>query len=195
MAHLPEGGQLTLGRAPANDLCLMDPAVSSYHARLDASPSGASLADLKSRNGTFVNGQQLEGSREVSERDIIEMGSSELKLSPVSADAPAPAAVTPSPAAPPPPAAPSPVAAAPPPPAPPPPRPAPKPSAAPRITGRIVTPSGAVKVDEAASSGPVFASIDTNKSMALDPKMLKSALAKFSKAEKNLATLHAVGAV
>jgi len=42
---------------------------------------------------------------------------------------------------------------------------------------------------------PIFSSIDTNKSMAIDPKMLKSALAKFGKAEKNLATLHAVGNV
>ncbi|NUN52959.1 MAG: GAF domain-containing sensor histidine kinase, partial [Planctomycetaceae bacterium] len=59
---------------------------------------------------------------------------------------------------------------------------------------RIDTPSGGVKFSDA-GAGPVFASIDTNKSMSIDPKMLKSALAKFSKAEKNLATLHAVGAV
>jgi signal transduction histidine kinase len=177
---LPER-PITIGRAPANDLSLADPAVSSYHARLELRASQIVLTDLKSKNGTFVNGSQLQGSTPLKPGDQVEMGSSGWTVRPgvETLDAPRPVAptstigsgasssrpvhLTPTP----------------------PPAPMPK---------RVDTPSGGVRVADGAG-GPVFASIDTNKSMAIDPKMLKSALAKFSKAEKNLATLHAVGAV
>jgi len=166
---LTDGKQVTLGRAPANDLCLMDPAVSSYHARLEIRNGEVVLTDLKSKNGTFVNGTQLQGQIGIMPGDQVEMGSSCWDVRPMTAPA-AETVRTP---------------------------PREVPSAPPAVSlsgGRISTPGGGVKVSEVAS-GPVFASIDTNKSMAIDPKMLKSALAKFSKAEKNLATLHAVGAV
>jgi two-component system NtrC family sensor kinase len=154
---------ITIGRAPANDLCLADPAVSSYHARLELKAGQVFLTDLKSKNGTFVNGTQLQGSTGLKPGDAVEMGSTTWTvrvLAETMVAAKLPSAVPP------------------------------------RVTisGRIDTPSGGVRFAESGPS-PVFASIDTNKSMAIDPKMLKSALAKFSKAEKNLATLHAVGAV
>ncbi len=154
---------ITIGRAPANDLCLADPAISSYHARLELRAGQVVLTDLKSKNGTFVNGSQLQGSTPLKPGDSVEMGSTTWTVR-VLAETMVAAKVGP---------------------------PVP-----PRVTisGRIDTPSGGVRFAESAPS-PVFASIDTNKSMAIDPKMLKSALAKFSKAEKNLATLHAVGAV
>ena len=183
---LVPGRPLTIGRAPANDLCLADPAVSSYHARLELRDGQAHLTDLKSKNGTFVNGTQLHGSTPLRTGDAVEMGSSSwsVRTAPETLDTSAsraPAASAAQVAAP---------AAAPRVPAPPPP-PA---LNVPAGNLRIDTPGHGVSIHEAAS-GPVFASIDTNKSMAIDPKMLKSALAKFSKAEKNLATLHAVGAV
>jgi hypothetical protein len=50
----------TLGRHRNNDIVISDPKVSSFHARLDRSPDGFKLVDLKSRNGCWVNGKRLE---------------------------------------------------------------------------------------------------------------------------------------
>jgi hypothetical protein len=50
----------TLGRHRNNDIVISDPKVSSFHARLDRSPEGFVLVDLKSRNGSYVNGQRIE---------------------------------------------------------------------------------------------------------------------------------------
>jgi signal transduction histidine kinase len=166
---------VTIGRAPANDLCLADPAVSSYHARLELRNGQILLTDLKSKNGTFIGGSQLQGATTLKSGDAVEMGSSLWAVRPVEASTAAPAAPPPMPRFT------GPIHRTPmPPPV--------------FITGRIDTPGSAVRLADGAA-GPVFATIDTNKSMSIDPKMLKSALAKFSKAEKNLATLHAVGAV
>ena len=38
---------------------LNDPKVSSFHARIDRSSDGFVLVDLKSRNGSFVNGKRI----------------------------------------------------------------------------------------------------------------------------------------
>ena len=50
----------TLGRHRNNDIVISDPKVSSFHARLDRSPEGFVLVDLKSRNGSYVNGERIE---------------------------------------------------------------------------------------------------------------------------------------
>jgi hypothetical protein len=50
----------TLGRHRNNDIVISDPKVSSFHARLDRSPEGFKLVDLKSRNGCWVNGKRVE---------------------------------------------------------------------------------------------------------------------------------------
>jgi hypothetical protein len=50
----------TLGRHRNNDIVISDPKVSSFHARIDRSPDGFVLVDLKSRNGSFVNGKKIE---------------------------------------------------------------------------------------------------------------------------------------
>ena len=54
-------GSLTIGREFGNEVVLTDPLVSRYHARLDLAPVPV-LHDLGSFNGTFVNGQRLQGS-------------------------------------------------------------------------------------------------------------------------------------
>ena len=160
---------ITIGRAPANVLSLADPAVSSYHARLDYKFGQIVLTDLKSKNGTFVKGSQVQGAINLAPGDGVEMGSTSWSVRPSTSDA---SSLPPAPA--------SRMTGA-------------LPMGHP-ISGRIDTPGGGVRISEGIAA-PVFSTIDTNKSMAIDPKMLKSALAKFSKAEKNLATLHAVGAV
>jgi hypothetical protein len=50
----------TLGRHRNNDIVISDPKVSSFHARIDRSSEGFVLVDLKSRNGSFVNGRKIE---------------------------------------------------------------------------------------------------------------------------------------
>jgi Domain of unknown function (DUF4388)/FHA domain len=48
----------TLGRHRNNDIVVSDPKVSSFHARLDRGADGFTFVDLKSRNGSFVNGRR-----------------------------------------------------------------------------------------------------------------------------------------
>ena len=48
--------QLSVGRDAANSLCLRDPAVSRKHFSISKTDSAFQLVDLKSHNGTFVNG-------------------------------------------------------------------------------------------------------------------------------------------
>ena len=50
----------TLGRHKNNDIVITDPKVSSFHARIDRTPDGFVLVDLKSRNGSYVNGHRIE---------------------------------------------------------------------------------------------------------------------------------------
>jgi len=50
----------TVGRHRNNDIVISDPKVSSFHARLDRSPEGFIVVDLKSRNGSFINGRRVE---------------------------------------------------------------------------------------------------------------------------------------
>jgi FHA domain len=53
------GGSFVLGRAGTCDLVIDDPHVSMRHARLDVAEGGVWLADLRSTNGTFVDGERL----------------------------------------------------------------------------------------------------------------------------------------
>ena len=50
----------TLGRHRNNDIVISDPKASSFHARIDRSPEGFVLVDLKSRNGCWLNGKRAE---------------------------------------------------------------------------------------------------------------------------------------
>jgi pSer/pThr/pTyr-binding forkhead associated (FHA) protein len=50
----------TIGRHRNNDIVISDPKVSSFHARIDRSAEGFVLVDLKSRNGSYINGKRIE---------------------------------------------------------------------------------------------------------------------------------------
>src|SRR4030067_1687003 len=65
-----------LGRAADNDLCLHHPPVSLHHARIVAGPSGCSVMDLGSSNGTYVNGAELPVKTEhaLADADVIGVG-------------------------------------------------------------------------------------------------------------------------
>ncbi len=57
---LSRGKQLTIGRAPDNDVCIANQGVSQHHARVSATADGAIvIEDLGSTNGTYVNGERI----------------------------------------------------------------------------------------------------------------------------------------
>jgi hypothetical protein len=67
----------TLGRHRNNDIVISDPKVSSFHARIDRSAKGFTLNDLKSRNGTFLNGKRIE-SGVLTTGDEVRLGTARL---------------------------------------------------------------------------------------------------------------------
>jgi len=52
-----------LGRHRNNDIVITDAKASSFHARIDRSPEGFVLVDLKSRNGCWLNGKRVATAR------------------------------------------------------------------------------------------------------------------------------------
>jgi len=72
------GGNLSLGREQANDICLRDDGVSRRHAIILHTTDGDVLRDLKAVNGTHVNGQ-LVLERRLAHGDVIRVGSVELR--------------------------------------------------------------------------------------------------------------------
>lgn len=65
---------IALGRDITNDIVINDPEVSRHHCRLTRTPTGYTLEDLGSTNGTFVNGQRLTGVRPLLNGDTIGLG-------------------------------------------------------------------------------------------------------------------------
>lgn len=52
-------GPTVIGRSLRSDICLADSSVSRRHAQLSVSNEGVSVLDLKSRNGTFIDGRLI----------------------------------------------------------------------------------------------------------------------------------------
>ena len=71
-----------IGRVPACDVVLPDHLVSRQHAEILRESFGYAVRDIRSSNGTFVNGQLLgaEESRPLRDGDTLRLGSSELQF-------------------------------------------------------------------------------------------------------------------
>lgn len=67
-------GIATIGRAPNAELHLDDDGISRSHARIRAETNKAWVEDLKSRNGTFVNGVKIDTTTELRDGDKIQVG-------------------------------------------------------------------------------------------------------------------------
>jgi len=75
IAELAIGVRLTLGRHTQNDIQLTDREVSKFHAIIERRGSGFFFRDLKSSNGSFVNGQEV-SSVQLDDGDEIVLGNS-----------------------------------------------------------------------------------------------------------------------
>ena len=73
-------GVTVLGRDPSVGIVLADDEVSRRHASVMAESEGLMIEDLGSRNGTYVNGERIEGSRQLVERDKFRVGRTVLQL-------------------------------------------------------------------------------------------------------------------
>ncbi len=67
-----------IGKGPRNDIVIADPAVSTAHATVRLEGAVYTINDIGSRNGTFVNGDRVEGPRQLSHGDVIGIGLTKL---------------------------------------------------------------------------------------------------------------------
>ena len=71
-------GEHILGRDPDAEILLDSPGVSRRHARLTISAGRATIEDLGSKNGTFVDDRRVDGPRALADGDTIGVGSVKL---------------------------------------------------------------------------------------------------------------------
>ena len=67
-----------IGRHPKSDILLMDETVSARHAVIIHSQNKILIQDVGSTNGTFINGEQIEGRRELKDGDNLHFGKVEM---------------------------------------------------------------------------------------------------------------------
>lgn len=73
-------GVMVFGRSATCQLVLDDALVSRRHAEFQVTPESASLKDLDSANGVFVNGERVNGMRQLAPGDRIVIGKQEMIL-------------------------------------------------------------------------------------------------------------------
>jgi pSer/pThr/pTyr-binding forkhead associated (FHA) protein len=69
---------LTIGRDGTNDIIVDHPLASRRHARLERDDTGYVVRDLDSTNGTYVNGDRIEGARALHNLDRIWVADTEI---------------------------------------------------------------------------------------------------------------------
>ncbi len=79
--EMPLGeGEHVLGRAPEASVWIDSTKVSRHHARIVVTRERATLEDLGSKNGTYLRGQRLLATAELSDGDLISVGPVVLKF-------------------------------------------------------------------------------------------------------------------
>ncbi|MCY1030836.1 FHA domain-containing protein [Corallococcus sp. BB11-1] len=71
--------EYTVGRASDNPICLQDTSVSRKHITLRKESAGWFVSDMKSGNGTLVNGEPVTDETLLANGDVITMGDSEVR--------------------------------------------------------------------------------------------------------------------
>ena len=75
--------EVTIGRVQGNDIILPKQNVSKRHSRVVVKDGKFIIVDLKSTNGTYVNGQRLQTPKVLADNDVINIGDFTLKVRPV----------------------------------------------------------------------------------------------------------------
>jgi pSer/pThr/pTyr-binding forkhead associated (FHA) protein len=78
----------SIGRGEENDVRIRDDTVSSTHATLLRKRSAWFVVDLRSMNGTFVNGSRVSGEREIHPGASIRLGAVELMFRAIESETP-----------------------------------------------------------------------------------------------------------
>lgn len=72
---------VSVGRSADNTIALDgDEFASAHHARIESQRDGVWILDLGSTNGTFVNGEPVEGRRQLHDGDRVQIGDTELRF-------------------------------------------------------------------------------------------------------------------
>ena len=77
---LTESAPVTVGRHGENGVVVTHPLVSAHHAEIALGEEGPVLRDLGSKNGTWVNGDQVEHARVLKNGDQIRVGNDVLHV-------------------------------------------------------------------------------------------------------------------
>lgn len=71
---------LSIGRDSANEIIINHPLASRRHARLERDETGYFVRDLDSTNGTYVNGDRIEGARLLRNQDKVWIADTEISF-------------------------------------------------------------------------------------------------------------------
>jgi len=72
---------VTIGRSSENTITLDgDDFASGHHARIESQRDGVWILDLGSTNGTFVNGERVDGRRQLHRGDLLQIGDTEIRF-------------------------------------------------------------------------------------------------------------------
>ncbi len=77
-----ESEEITIGRVDENDICLPKGNISKKHTKIVVKDGKIIVLDLKSTNGTFVNGRKLAGPQVISAADKVYIGDFILNIEP-----------------------------------------------------------------------------------------------------------------
>ena len=77
---VPVRSEITIGRKDENSITLSDRHVSGNHARLFIKNEVLFIEDLKSTNGTFINGTKVEGKAKLFAKDEVTIGNTKFKV-------------------------------------------------------------------------------------------------------------------
>ncbi len=79
--------EITIGRVDENDICLPKGNISKKHTKIVVKDGKIIVLDLKSTNGTYVNGKKLAGPQVISSTDKVYIGDFILNVEPPDAEA------------------------------------------------------------------------------------------------------------
>src|SRR3990170_460698 len=90
LAEYPVDSEVTIGRPPDTPVVIDNPAVSGHHARIFLEGDDYVVEDLRSKNGTYVNGQHVVRGA-LRHRDVLLVGKHKLVFDEVATAEPLPA--------------------------------------------------------------------------------------------------------